>query len=139
MKMQVLRVIAIVVFAALAVGARAQTLDSVVVTVPFDFIVGNTTLPAGTYTVDRLLYNVPQSLALRSTVGNFAAIASGEVSGSAAAAPNTTPKLVFNRYGDQYFLHEILTNAGVHQLSMSRSETKVAAMVKSQKVAANGY
>jgi hypothetical protein len=139
MKMKLLRVFAVAVVATLAAGAHAQTLDSLVVTVTFDFMVGNTTLPAGTYNIDRALYNVPQSLALRSTDGHFSAIASGAVSGAGPALLGIKPKLVFNQYGNQYFLHEIRTNGGVHQLSASQSELKLARTLKPPKVATSGY
>src|SRR6202043_472979 len=44
------------------VGARAQTTDAVVVNVPFEFVAGGATLPAGEYRVSRLDPGVGQEL-----------------------------------------------------------------------------
>ena len=38
----------------LVVGARAETHREVIVTIPYEFVAGGRTLPAGTYTVSRL-------------------------------------------------------------------------------------
>lgn len=52
MKSNMLIAIALLSLAGLAVPVHAQE-GSVVVTVPFEFVVGGTTLPAGRYTVSR--------------------------------------------------------------------------------------
>ena len=70
--------------------------------VPFDFTVAHGVLPAGEY-----------SIAL-STVGDFLVLSSGQryidliIPMTSASRPDfTATKLVFHRYGDQYFLAEI--------------------------------
>jgi hypothetical protein len=127
-------ILAIGLLAAVAVGVHAQGPDALVVNVPFDFAVGNTTLPAGTYTIDRVQSNNSNNLELRSADGHSSAFTSGIVS----LQFNGNPKLVFNRYGDQYFLHEIRTAGGVHELARSRVEKKLAEMLKAESVSASG-
>ena len=46
--------VTLVGFAGLSVAAKAQVVDQIVVTIPFEFVVAGTTLPAGTYRVNRL-------------------------------------------------------------------------------------
>jgi hypothetical protein len=50
----------------LGISARAQNLDKIAANVPFDFVAGGETLPAGTYTVSRVSSGDPRSLAIRS-------------------------------------------------------------------------
>ena len=125
--------LAIGLLTALVTGGHAQTLDTIIVNVPFDFIVGNTTLPAGTYTVDRALSSNPNGLVLRGRDGNSTILTSG-ITGTS----DGSPRLVFNRYGSQYFLHEIRTLAGVRELSRSRTEVKLAEMQKHETISASG-
>lgn len=135
MKTNILRVIlALGLLTAAAVGAHAQDLDTVVVNVPFDFVVANTTLPAGTYTINRVQFNNPSSLQLRSADGHSAVLTSVAMTG----APDGSLKAVFNRYGDQIFLHEIRTAGGEYQLTRSRSEKKLAEMLKGETLSASG-
>ncbi len=47
------------------VSARAQSADAVVVSVPFEFVAGGATLPAGEYRIDRVNPGVNRELAIR--------------------------------------------------------------------------
>jgi hypothetical protein len=126
-------ILAIGLLAAVAVGVHAQSLDALVVNVPFNFAVGNTTLPAGTYTIDRVQSNNSNNLELRSADGHSSAFTSS----IASLQFNENPKLVFNR-GGQYFLHEIRTFGGDHELARSRVEKKLAEILKAESVSASG-
>ena len=93
-------------FVLLAVGsAYADPGSEVRADVPFDFIVGNKTYPAGSYAVE---YTNPQGVFLihigedetRPTL-----LWSNTV--PAKSTQDNSPKLVFNRYGDQYFLTQV--------------------------------
>jgi len=105
-------------------SAYAQT-GVVKANVPFNFIVNNTDLPAGTYTLQSL-----------GTVGAAMVIESPDrkvVNGFLpnACQSNTVPevsKLVFHRYGAQYFLTQIWTagNARGKELPKSGREREVA-------------
>jgi len=70
--------------------------------IPFDFTVGNTWMPAGEYTIsspERQIIQV-RSADLAKTA-RIASSQSFHESGSGS-------KLVFDKYGDQYFLHRVL-------------------------------
>lgn len=82
-----------------AAGANAQQ-PALKANIPFDFTVGNTRMPAGEYTITTPIREV---LLLR-TAGHSASVVSSESN----AESNSGSILVFDRYGSQYFLHEVL-------------------------------
>ena len=91
--------------------------------IPFDFLVGDKRLPSGQYHVKSLnpVLTQIQSKDARSTAIVL-------TTGMQAAKISDTGKLVFNRYGDQYFLSKIWvpsSDAG-RQLPKSRFEREVA-------------
>ncbi|MGB9419229.1 MAG: hypothetical protein WCB58_23160 [Acidobacteriaceae bacterium] len=73
--------------------------------VPFDFTVGNQMLPAGTYQVS---YYAPKSaIMIRSEDGRFHAFTAIH-----PADPLTRDsEVVFTKYGNRYFMHEVLCSA----------------------------
>lgn len=75
-------------------------------TVPFGFSVGDKWVPAGTYTITSDNYR-PETIYVRDKDGKIIVMAltysDSERSGGG--------KLVFTKYGDQYFLHEVLCSA----------------------------
>jgi len=79
--------------------ALAQS-SAMVVTIPFDFHAGNTTLPAGTYTVNRSA----EAIQISDAKGHSAFVVSTAVPNPAAKLDN---QLVFNRYGDEAYLSEV--------------------------------
>jgi hypothetical protein len=104
MKRHVRTAIAIMfIFGVLAVGAEAQTLGSQTIraNVPFAFNVGQTSLPAGVYTVSILNpASDRKALQIRSADGKVNAIVHTVGTGSSLVE---NAKLVFRRYGDRYF------------------------------------
>ena len=84
-----------------SIGSPAQE-RALKANIPFVFAVGDQVLPADTYTITSPSSGV---VLIRSTDLRFKAM-------TIAAHGNTESgggsKLVFNRYGDQYFLHRIL-------------------------------
>lgn len=84
-----------------AAAASAQTTDSTT-HVPFAFTVGNKTLPRDVYRISRLPghMDVVQIRGLRGGV-----IVMSQPEGPDRQDPS--PRLVFHRYGDSYFLREI--------------------------------
>ena len=86
--------------------------------IPFNFVVGDTQLQSGEYHVKQLRPGVIQvqgkSSAFVMTTGGDG----GNTSGGS--------KLVFNRYGDQYFLSRIWAPGMGHELRKSRLEREVA-------------
>jgi len=98
-------------------NAHAQATDF---NVPFAFIVGNQTMPTGTYRVSRDGFN---ELLIRSRDGGPAVFLL--TSESPAPYEQTPGRLIFTRYGNQYFLHEVFCrNATMHaKIPPSRLET----------------
>ena|SRR5215472_5385209 len=102
-------------------GLHAQTMN-LAAEIPFDFQVGGKVLPAGDYRIQ----HVDGMLKMRSQSGNEAAI----VLTIAALAPKDAKDavLLFNRYGDTYFLSKIWTPDSdiARQLPQSRTENELA-------------
>src|SRR5215467_13144921 len=97
----------------LGLGIVAQAQESEVVTkVPFDFVVGGKTLPAGTYSVQRassvwdshLIIRNSESAAFLLPVA-FDNVGSGEQA-----------QLSFEHVGDKYFLSKVRTLGGVYTI-----------------------
>lgn len=106
-------------FGALAIGAKAQELDQITVKVPYAFVVGDKTLPPGEYRVNRIRFDGPNELALTSLDNNKAGaiIVSSEAEN---VARQSTPKLVFEKIGDEHLLAEIQTAEHVFVVPVSR-------------------
>lgn len=98
-----LTIAAIIISAALAVTAEAQKSASQLMQahIPFTFVVGDKTLPAGVYRVTILNPSSDRTtLQIRSANGQTSAfIQTTGVKGDAA----DDSKLVFRRYGERYF------------------------------------
>ncbi len=94
--------IALFILASMVSAGSASAQDNGVrATIPFDFTVGNKVLPSGTYTIKLEQANV---VAIVNREKSVTVLSIGYADGH---RPNTS-KLVFNKYGDQYFLREIL-------------------------------
>ena len=109
----------------LGISAHAQDASAVVVTVPFEFVAGGKTLPAGTYSVGRLSPGIHPSLIIDSKDnGAFALVLPIVPSGDSAGRTD----LSFERVGAKYFLSKVETPAGVYTLLTTRAMTKLAHM-----------
>lgn len=102
-----------------ATSVSAQFDSVLVANIPFEFVIGNKTLPAGEYTV-RIIYGSEiqiQSQDRGASVFVGTRPANGKKMGN---------ELVFNRYGDRYFLSTLWRTGDVGRaVSMSRSERKL--------------
>ena len=86
---------------------NASAQNQVKVNVPFSFTVGNSTLPAGSYTIKS---DFGSRDLVRLT--NWGAKADSMALGTPEPGdPKNTNKLVFHRVGDQYFVHDVLAIA----------------------------
>lgn len=113
-----------ILVATFVTSAQAQSPSPrVVAHIPFDFSIGDRKLPAGKYSVGRLRQNSDDAVL---TVDDEA----GRSKVIRTSIPvrnidiNENPKLVFHRYGDQYFLYQVWpagTTTG-RQFSRSRAE-----------------
>jgi hypothetical protein len=98
------------------VSARAQDADAVVVSVPFEFVVGGATLPAGEYRVSRVNLGANQELAISGyEKGNVFVLSVAFDDG-----PANGSTLSFEHVGGKYFLSSIKTPTGVYTLPASR-------------------
>jgi hypothetical protein len=86
------------IFAAAPVSAQDVDL---VARVPFEFMVGTTTLPRDTYQLSQLNGHAEMLLVRGERKGVF--VRTEEVRSQRPASPS----LLFHRYGDQYFLREV--------------------------------
>lgn len=115
-----------------AASARAQTIQ-VKAAVPFDFIVNGATLPAGDYMIQSLSVG-GTALAIRSLDQEVHTVVLANSCRS--LDPSDKTKLVFRRYGAEYFLAEIWVagNNSGHQLPKTRREAEMAMNHKAQEV-----
>lgn len=111
MKRHLSLTIAIIITGAVfAVSAAAQTSapQRMRANIPFAFSAGEKTLPAGVYTLSVVNPNSDrQALQIRSQDGHFSAIIQTSVVSGQAVADHDAAKVVFRRYGDQYFFAQI--------------------------------
>ena len=122
MKMQVLKNFSMLSLAVtLAVAAvYANPAGPLKANVPFDFSVGDKTLPAGVYTV------------MPMTTQNVLRIRHEDSRAAALVITNDAParrgqdqtRLVFHRYGDQYFLAQVWTAGDVNGRELRKSRTE---------------
>ena len=119
-----------------AASAQAQTaLNYKTFSVPFSFNVGKQVLPAGEYkvTADNQIIRVQR------TDGKANAIALSQRTRSASQTENE-PKLTFRRYGNQYYLSQILLpdNLGRELPRKQRQNTDLAKDFSVVEILANG-
>jgi len=103
----------------------AQADEPMLVNIPFAFVAGNVTLPAGEYRVQKLDGNSTVVLIRCSD-----ATASAMVVTHAAQAKElqTESKLIFNQYGNRYFLSQVWRAGSIRgrELMKSRSEKEIS-------------
>ena len=105
MKQHIFKLTAIfAIFLGLAVaGVQAQAPSKVEVNIPFEFSAGTKKLQPGLYSIKRLSGNY---LALRSTDGKSTVILNAPIN-LASTDQNSAERLVFKKYGEQYYLSQI--------------------------------
>ena len=115
-----LAVVALTLVSAVAT-VNAQESKTQVATIPFEFAVGDATLPAGDYIVTRMMSS-GETIAVRGT-GSAVRLTSLIVK----AQPAKNSKLVFHRYGNTYFLSEvwIAGNTNGRKLIKSKAEEQL--------------
>jgi hypothetical protein len=117
-------IVAITFLFGLGVAANAQR---VTVTVPFDFVAGKATLPAGKYIVTRISERPFDPLLLtRDDTGSSVFVRPVEIEN----ASDYNPKLDFQKVGEQHFLSSIQTADYLYNFSVSRTAILEAAAAK---------
>ena len=95
--------IALLAVSTLAAAAKAVAQDlAVQATVPFEFTVGGKLLPADTYTITSTSSGV---IMIRAADTHFWAETTASHTNQQS---NRGSALVFDKYGDKYFLHEVM-------------------------------
>ena len=114
---------ALTLFAVLMVPATQAQSIMLKADIPFEFVVGDKRLPSGEYHVKPI--NQVATLIQSKHASSSAVVLTSAVQATKISDRGT---LVFNRYGDQYFLSKIWapsSNTG-HELPKSRLEREVA-------------
>ena len=121
--------------ATVVVSARAQANSPLLANIPFQFVVEDKSLPAGEYRIERMLSGNPKVLLIRSTDGRaHRTVMTMEVLANDWQAES---KLIFNRYGNKYFLSQIWTagSKSGRELPKSQRETELAGKQAKREVA----
>jgi homoserine dehydrogenase len=135
MKKLYLRIlVALVSFAGLGITAKAQVVEQIVVTIPFEFVAAGKTLPAGTYTINRLSDDRFAGLVIRSFENRASAIV---LPAEVESAPADKAQVSFETAGDEHFLSKIKTADNVFVIPVSRAAILLASG-KSHTGAASG-
>jgi hypothetical protein len=133
MKRQLLLIVVATFLVAVGVGSvRAQNAGAMAVSVPFDFAAGGKMLPAGAYLVRRNIAGARVTVQLRSIDGRRSLdLPIHTVGGTDVQAES---RLVFNKYGDQYFLSQVWLSGrsiGEELAKTTRERTLGSEMAKS--------
>ena len=107
----------------LVVGASAETRREVTVTIPYQFVAGGRTLPAGTYTVSRLSDDRLTSLSIVSYEQRSGVLV---LTNQFENRPGNDAKVSFERVGGMYYLSSIETLDGVYNVTLPRSISVLA-------------
>ena len=131
MKKQSFLMAGVLVLSSMAATQIARAQEAMVVDIPFAFTAGNATLPAGEYRVQKMDRNSAVLL-----IHCWDARASALVITNAAQAkePQTESKLVFNRYGNRYFLSQVWTSGSIRgrQLPISPREKEMPQLARNE-------
>jgi hypothetical protein len=114
---------------ALTIGAskaKAQITDDLEVNIPFQFHAGDTKLPAGEYRIHVLEDSDLRLMEISSANGSVSALFQVQDRGLNSTPANS--ELIFNKYGDRYFLTELFEegSASGSQVVKSRYEKAVS-------------
>jgi hypothetical protein len=104
--------------AALTLPLGAQVTQAIRADIPFEFVVGNTTEPAGAYLFSN---QAAEGTVLMQPLGGTG----GHILVTSPYSSSTSPqgpKLVFHRYGNQYFLSRVVTTWTGRDIPMSARE-----------------
>ena len=105
------------------VAAQAQSANQMKADIPFRFVIGDQTLPAGEYIVRYVNQDSGKTaLLFKSTDGRNTRIVT--MMTAERDAPQEKASLIFNQYGDQHFLSEVWTAGDQYGLALPKSRTE---------------
>jgi hypothetical protein len=107
-------------------SAQAQSDRLIAANVPFNFMIKDRALPAGEYNFALVQVGGSDAIKIQSADGHITAFVPTRP--AKAKASQAEPKVVFNRYGDQYFLSQVcgLEDSTTQQLAKPRAEERLA-------------
>jgi hypothetical protein len=130
MKKLCLRIaVALVSFAGLGITVKAQVVDQIVVTIPFQFVVAGKTLPAGTYRVNRVSDDRWAGLIFSSFENHASTLVRPiEVESTREVESTSDGKahVNFETAGNEHFLSKIQTADNVFTIPVSRAAILLA-------------
>ena len=106
--------------------AQAQVVGDLEANIPFQFHVGNTKLPAGQYRIHPMEDSDLTLMEISSADGSASALF--QVQEIESTTTPTKSELIFNKYGDQYFLAQLFDEGepSGSQVPESRYEKRVS-------------
>jgi hypothetical protein len=112
--------------------AQAQIVGNLEVDIPFQFHAGNAKLPPGKYTI-HMLENTDLTVMEIISVDNSTS-ALFEVGRSQASSAPAKSELIFNKYGNRYFLAKVFDegNPTGSQVLESRYEKRISEVAEAQ-------
>jgi hypothetical protein len=123
-KLYVTALLTLTCLCGLVVKAPAQDQEGVVVKVPFEFVAGEKTMPAGTYSVGRLASDPHSGLIIRN-YDNSVIVPTTLVETDSAQQP----ALSFDHVEDKYFLSKVGTPGGTYTIPVPRA---ISALVQAK-------
>jgi hypothetical protein len=122
--MKRITVLAFLTAALISMGSACAHAQATGFKVPFDFTVGNQVFPAGTYQIS--YYVTRNAILIRSQDERFHAFTA-----TYPADPSSRDgEVVFTKYGNQYFLHEVLCSALSMKVALPTSKLEKRARVQ---------
>ena len=123
--------------AAISVNAQQLSENKIAANIPFDFAVGETNFPAGKYTLRRIISTSSADQLLIQNAEARVDMRTGITRPNRTSEVQKQSKLVFNRYGDQYFLSQVWmagsdTGRDLFQSRNERSLAKESKLAKSK-------
>jgi hypothetical protein len=107
-------------------SAHAQITDTLEAKIPFQFHAGNTKLPPGNYSIRMLENSDLKLMEITSADGSTSALF--EVHGTDVSSAPAKSELVFNKYGNRYFLSKLFDegNPSGNEVVVSAYEKRVS-------------
>lgn len=126
MVMKKILAVAVLALANLVMAGHASAqIGGVQATVPFSFNVGDRALPAGTYTITQL-----GSAAIMVRNRDNPSIATLNLGIHNYSASANDHKLIFHKYGEQYFLSQVLCGECTVSMDLPRSKREKRASLR---------
>lgn len=111
-----------VVFTLNSISSHAQSAPKFEAKIPFEFKAGTTSLPAGEYLIG-LVGTQTEMLAIQNVKTGERAVVIPV--GVETNVMQNEAKLTFHRYGDQYFLSQLLTPGTTHGMAIPRTRAEL--------------